>query len=89
MGCPGIDVLDSGLLPPHGTDADRDGLADDEYFVKGTDPTRVDTDRDGHADGVDRLPLGDAFVEVLVTTTRASAGGSRSTGRPRPRGPSR
>jgi hypothetical protein len=41
-------------------------LTDNEFGIKGTSPLLADTDRDGYRDNVDRVPLGDAFVEISI-----------------------
>ncbi len=64
---------------PWKTDTDGDTLADNEYSTKGTSPVLADTDRDGYADNVDRFPLADAFVQVHVTTTKASGSDDDAT----------
>jgi len=45
-----------------------------------TMPNRADTDRDGYADSVDRLPLGDAFVEVRIDSAYVSGVDSHNPG---------
>ncbi|HYU07070.1 MAG TPA: hypothetical protein VEM77_07835 [Thermoplasmata archaeon] len=46
-----------------------DTLADNEYATKGTSPVLADTDRDGARDDVNRVPLGDALLEVRIDST--------------------
>ncbi len=57
---------------PWKADTDGDGLADNEFAIKGTSPLLADTDRDGYRDNVDRVPLGDAFVEISINSVYVS-----------------
>lgn len=76
---------------PWKTDTDGDGLEANGWSRSGgtivanpngfrTDPTLADTDRDGVRDDVDRVPLGDAFVEMRIESTYVSGSDAHNSG---------
>jgi hypothetical protein len=61
------------ISDPISADGDGDGVNDFDEKVKGTDPSKVDTDQDGIPDGVDLHPLWPA--KVLRVNIDAPGGG--------------